>query len=163
MKKLMLLAAMVAFGFNANAQEFKAGINAGIPIGDAGDLSTFAIAVDLGYLFEISDDFKAGPVTGYGHAFGDEMEVAGVTFEYDDLQYIPIAAGGRFAVSEQFTIGADLGYALGLGDGAEGGFYYNPRVQYGVSDTLDIVAAFRNVSDDGFTASFLTVGVEFGF
>ena len=30
MKKLFLVAVIAAFGFNANAQEFKAGINAGL-------------------------------------------------------------------------------------------------------------------------------------
>ncbi|MCK8479906.1 hypothetical protein [Psychroserpens algicola] len=163
MKKFFLAAIAVLAFANVNAQEFKAGINAGIPVGDAGDLTTFAIAVDLAYLFEVSEDFHAGPVTGYGHAFGDEIDLGGFgTIEVDDFQYIPIGATGRYSVSDDFTIGADLGYALGLGDGSEGGFYYNPRVQYGVSDALDIVLAYRNVSDDGFTASFLTLGVEFG-
>jgi len=163
MKKLFLAVFAVCAFVSVNAQEFRAGISGGIPVGDAGDLTTFAIAVDLAYLFEVSDSFQAGPATGYGHAFGDSIDIPGFgSIDVDDFQYIPIGATGRFAVSEDFTLGADLGYALGLGDGAEGGFYYAPRVQYGVSDTIDIVVAFRNVADSGFTASFLTAGVEFG-
>ena len=46
MKKLLLLIMIVGAGFTANAQ-FTAGISGGLPIGDAGDLATFSIAVDL--------------------------------------------------------------------------------------------------------------------
>ena len=154
MKKLILCAAIAVFGLTSmNAQRFVAGVNAGIPVGDADDLTTFAIAVELGYLFEISEEFEAGPITGYGHLFGDEV---------DDFQYIPIGGTGRFSVSEDFTLGADLGYALGIGDEVDGGFYYAPRIQYGITESLDIVLAYRNISDDGFTVSAITAGVEFG-
>jgi hypothetical protein len=47
-------------------------------------------------------------------------------------------------------------------DGNDGGFYYAPRVQYGVSDALDIVLSYRGVSDDG-SFDVINLGVEFGF
>ena len=169
MKKMCLVVVMAVFAFmTTNAQgDFKAGINAGLPIGDAGDLSTFAIAVDLGYFFEVSEGFTAGPVTGYTHLFAEDGEtitlpgIGTITTEIDDAQFIPLAAGGRYALSEEFTVGADLGYAIAVGDG-DGGFYYAPRVQYGVSETIDIVASYRGVSADGANISFIGLGVEFG-
>ncbi|WP_412560686.1 outer membrane beta-barrel protein [Winogradskyella sp. MIT101101] len=157
MKKLFL-AAFAVFAFaSVNAQEFKAGVNAGLPIGDAGDFSTFAIAVELGYLFDVSEDFQAGPTVGFNHSFGDSDIID------EDFSWLPIAAAGRFAVSEEFTLGADLGYAIGVApDGIDSGFYYAPRVQYGVSDALDIVLAYRGISLDGISWSQITLGVEFG-
>ena len=76
MKKIALFTLAVFFGLTcAQAQgDFKAGIHAGLPIGDAGDLSTFALAVELGYLFDVSDEFQAGPTLGYSHSFGDEID-----------------------------------------------------------------------------------------
>lgn len=162
MKKLFL-AAFAVFAFaSVNAQEFRAGISGGLPIGDAGDLAIFSIAVDLGYLFEISDDFDAGVTTGYSHSFGDEITILGTTFEVEDVQFIPLAASGRFSVSEEFTLGADLGYAIGIDDGNDGGFYYSPRAQYSVSDAIDIVAAYRGVSVDGGSWDIISLGIEFG-
>ncbi len=159
MKKLILAVfAVLAFASVSAQGQFKAGISGGIPIGDAGDLATFAIAVDLGYLFEISDEFDAGVTTGYSHSFGDEVN----GFDIDDVQFIPVAASGRFEVAPDFTLGADLGYAIGIGDNNDGGFYYSPRVQYSVSEAIDIVAAFRGVSLDGGSWDIITLGVEFG-
>ncbi|WP_299364224.1 outer membrane beta-barrel protein [Winogradskyella sp.] len=163
MKKLILAAfAVFAFATVSAQGQFKAGISGGLPIGDAGDLATFAIAVDLGYLFEISDEFDAGVTTGYSHSFGDEVTILGETFNEDDVQFIPVAASGRFEVAPDFTLGADLGYAIGIGDDADGGFYYSPRAQYSVSEAIDIVAAYRGVSVDGGSWDIISAGIEFG-
>lgn len=164
MKKVLFFAAFLLMGVGSmNAQgEFRAGLSGGIPIGDAGDFATFAIAVDLGYLFEISDTFDAGVATGYSHSFGDEITIAGVTVELDDVQFIPVAASGRFEVAPSFTLGADVGYAIGINDGNDGGFYYSPRAQYSVSEAIDIVAAYRGVSVDGGSWDIISAGVEFG-
>lgn len=165
MKKVLFLAAFIIMGATSmNAQnEFRAGISGGLPIGDSGDLATFAIAIDLGYLFEISDTFDAGVATGYSHSFGDELDLGVLgTVDVDDVQFIPIAGSARFEVAPNFTLGADLGYAVGINDGNDGGFYYSPRAQYGVSEAIDIVVAFRGVSVDGGSWDIVSAGVEFG-
>lgn len=160
MKKLFLLLIIAVFTIsNVNAQgQLKGGVNLGLPVGDAGDFTTFSIAVDLGYLFEVSDSFDAGVVTGFSHSFGDEIG----GFEIDDIQFLPLAAAGRFSVSDKFAVGADLGYAVGINEGNDGGFYYAPRAQYSLSEGLDLVLAYRGVSRDGSSFDVLTLGVEFG-
>ena len=160
MKNLFLLSIIAVFAMGSvNAQgQFKGGVNLGLPIGDAGDLATFAIAVDLGYLFEISDTFDAGVVAGFSHSFGDEIG----GFEIDDIQFLPLAAAGRLSVSDEFTLGADLGYAVGINEGNDGGFYYSPRAQYSISEAIDLVLAYRGVSKDGGSFDILSLGVEFG-
>ncbi|MEM7087081.1 MAG: outer membrane beta-barrel protein [Bacteroidota bacterium] len=165
MKKLFLIVAVALMSFTAaNAQgQFRAGLSGGLPIGDAGDFATFAIAVDLGYLFEISDSFDAGATTGYSHSFGDTIDLPIVgSVEIEDVQFIPIAASGRVEVAPNFVLGGDVGYALGVNDGNDGGFYYSPRAQYGVSDAIDIVVAYRGVSLDGGSWDIISAGIEFG-
>ncbi len=167
MKKLFL-AAFAVFAFaSVNAQDFNAGISAALPMGDAGDFTSFGVNLDVNYLWEVSEDFSAGVASGYQHYFGSEEDVTlfgqTVTVEYDDFGFLPIAAAGRYAVSEEFTLGADLGYAIGLSpDGNDGGFYYAPKVQYGISDNLDIVLAYKGVSLDGGSFDAISLGVMFG-
>ena len=158
MKKLFLCAAVAVFAFaNVNAQEFKAGVSAALPIGDAGDIATFGVALDVAYLFEVSEEFQVGPSVGYSHSFGDSDIID------EDFSWLPISAAARYAVSEEFTLGADLGYAVGISpSGIESGFYYAPRAQYSVSDALDIVLSYRGISLDGITWSTVNLGVEFG-
>lgn len=164
MKRLFLIVAVALMSIAATQAQgqFRAGISGGLPIGDAGDLATFAIAVDLGYLFEISDAVAIGATTGYSHSFGDTIDFGFGQVEIEDIQFIPIAASGRFKVASNFTLGGDVGYALGVNDGNDGGFYYSPRAQYGVSDAIDIVVAFRGVAVDGGSWDIVSAGVEFG-
>ncbi len=161
MKKLFLIGAILFASFNMNAQ-FTAGVSGGLPIGDAGDLATFAIAVDLGYLFEISDEFSAGPTAGYSHSFGDEETFGPITISVEDVQFIPIGGAARYEVATNFTLGGDVGYAIGINDGNDGGFYYSPRAQYSVSELIDIVFAYRGVAADGGSWDILSLGLEFG-
>src|SRR5690606_15862302 len=163
MKKLFLFAAVAVFGLTMNAQEFKLGANVGLPVGDAGDAYTFGIAIDANYLWEVADSFKAGAAVGYLHALGDSIDTPLGSFDIDDAGFLPIAAASSCGMSADFYVGLDLGYALGISpSGNDGGFYYAPRVQYSVSESLDIVAAYRGISRDGGSFNVITLGVEFG-
>lgn len=162
MKKLFLLSIIAVFGLTSvNAQGgANVGINAGLITGDFSDGYSFNLALDLNYLWEVSDQIEAGVATGYSHSFGKDVD----GFKADDAQFLPLAAAGRINISEEFAVGVDLGYAIGINDGNDGGFYYAPRVQYSVSESTDIVAAYRGASIDfgpinlGFNT--ITLGVE---
>ncbi|CAL2084464.1 OMP_b-brl domain-containing protein [Tenacibaculum sp. 190524A05c] len=161
MKKFLLTIAMVAFGFAANAQdgEFNAGVNLGLPTGDVSDAYSFAVSAEVNYLFSVSDDFKVGPSLGFANFFG--KDVGGVTV--DSASFLPLAAAGRFAVSEEFTLGADLGYGIGISpDGNDGGFYYRPMVGYNIAENIMLQATYSGVSVNGGTFSNIGLGVMFG-
>ncbi len=165
MKKFLLTIAMVAFGFAANAQdgEFNAGVNLGLPIGDVSDAYSFTLGAEVNYLFSVSDDFKVGPSVGYVQFFGKDFDVLGVSIPGVDASFMPLAAAGRFAVSDEFTLGADLGYAIGLSpDGNDGGFYYRPMVGYNISDNVMLQATYSGVSVEGGSFSNIGLGVMFG-
>ncbi|NNK81729.1 MAG: hypothetical protein HKO92_01270 [Flavobacteriaceae bacterium] len=144
------------FGFTATAQEFRAGFNVGLPTGDAGDAYTFALGADLSYMWNVSDTFDAGLAAGYSHFMLDG------DFEGDDASFLPIAVAGRFAASEDFSIGADLGYGIGISpDGNDGGFYYRPVLGYNLSESMQLTGSYRGVSVDGGTFSSVTLGLNF--
>jgi hypothetical protein len=164
MKKLMI-AAFAVFAFaQVNAQEFKGGINLGLPIGDAGDAYTFNITADLNYLWDVADNFKAGIATGLSYNFGDSIDLGEFgSVDVDDALFLPIAGAARYSFADSFAVGIDLGYAIGLApSGNDGGFYFAPRLEYGITDSLDIVAAYRSVSDNG-SFDVITLGIQFGF
>ena len=164
MKKLFLLSIFAIFAITSlSAQgELKAGVNAGLITGDFSDGYSFNITLDVAYLWEASEQIDAGIVTGYSHSLGKDVN----GFTPDDVSFLPIAAAGRFNISEEFAVGVDLGYAVGINEGNDGGFYYAPRIQYNVSESLDLVLAYRGVSIDAgpITLGFntITLGVEFG-
>lgn len=159
MKKFILIIAIVLVGFTAKAQEFNLGLSAALPTGDAGDLYTFSLVLDAEYLYEVSEQFKVGGTTGYIYSFGDEIGGSVVSADVDDSGFIPLAASGRFMASEDLTFGADVGYAIGVQPSdVESGFYYALKALYGVSENLDIVAAYRALSVDNGLGSNVNLG-----
>jgi hypothetical protein len=165
MKKIIFAAAAVfAFGMT-NAQEtgFKAGVNLGLPTGDAGEVYSFTYGLDAAYMFEVSDEFKAGVTTGYQYYSGKSIDLGGFGSIKVNGAFIPLAATGQYSLSDTFFIGADLGYALYSGDGdGKGGLYYQPKVGY-QADQYEIYAGYKGVSVEGGSISSVGVGFNYKF
>lgn len=168
MKKVILSAiALFAFGF-ANAQDsdggFQVGIHLGLPMGDIKDLSSFNAGLDLGYMWPAGEGFEIGVATGYDNFFAKDYEAFGVTIKGEDAAFIPLAGALKYSVTENFFVGADLGYAFYAGseDGAEGGFYYQPKVGYQMSE-VDVFVGYKGISSSGVTFSAVTLGAAYKF
>ncbi|HEX8562626.1 MAG TPA: hypothetical protein VF676_06575 [Flavobacterium sp.] len=171
MKKLILSAvALCAFGF-ANAQDdggFQAGVHVGLPMGDYKDVVSFNVGLDLAYMFSVGEGFELGIATGYDHWMGKEetIDLGGgfeATVDYGDAAFVPLAAAGKYSVTENFFVGADLGYAIYVGEGeGDGGFFYQPKVGYQM-ETIDVFVGYKGISSDGVTLSALTLGAAYKF
>jgi len=165
MKKTLLIAVLAVFGLGvSNAQEagIKIGVTAALPVGELDEWYTFGVGLDVSYLWEVGDGFLLGATTGYNHYFKEELDFGfGTVTEAVDFQFIPLAASARYYISDGFFAGTDLGYALGIGDGAGSGFYYRPKVGYSLN-SLGFHLSYGGVSIDGGSFSFLGVGIELG-
>ncbi len=123
MKKLILILVLATMGIASSQAQgnFRFGINAGLPVGDAADYTTFQLGTDLAYMVNLAGVASVGPMIGYSHFFGDSgAEVGGVTWDADDVQFVPIAASSRFTFLS-LALGLDLGYALALNKDSDGG------------------------------------------
>ncbi|MEM8845571.1 MAG: hypothetical protein AAGD17_00585 [Bacteroidota bacterium] len=139
---------------------FKAGLTAGIPVGDASDISSFALGLDINYHYGVSKLLDVGLAAGFINSFG-ETEGEG---EFDDFQFIPAAASVRLYPTYEFKFGADVGYALGINDGNDGGFYYRPVVGYNITGNTEINVSYSTVAlDNNFNFSIAMAGILFLF
>ena len=164
MKKVLIIAVMMLGVVGLQAQEgFRAGINVALPVGDASDVSSFSLGLDVNYLWEVAESFDAGLAAGFTNAFGKEIDTGVGSVSIDDVQFLPIAAAGRFHATDQIRLGADLGYAIGISDGNDGGFYYRPMVGYGLSEKMELNLSYTGISLDGATWSTIALGLLFSF
>lgn len=164
MKKLMLLGAFALFGaMNVNAQTgFKLGAHAGLPLGDAGDAYSFTAGVDLSYMWAVGEGFNLGVATGYSAWFGKSYDIPGYgSFKPDTLGLIPVAASAQYNFTPEFSLGVDLGYGIFTNEGADGGFYYQPKAAYHFGPS-EVNLAYQGVSNDG-SISAITLGYAYSF
>ncbi len=162
MKKIILSIALVLITATSAFSQgnFKVGVNAGLPVGDLEEFTTFHLGADLAYMFGVAETIQLGPMVGYSHFFGDSGEEGPLSWEVEDIQFVPVALSGRVNLTS-FFLGADLGYALGINDGNDGGFYYRPQVGFNLGK-LGLVASYSGVSLDGGSANSVNLGIEFG-
>lgn len=134
MKKFILMVAVLVAGttFAQNHQMdvtsknswLKVGLNAGLPVGDLDNISSFALGLDLKGQYLVTPNFGIGLATGYSHLFGKD----GV----DDFGIIPAAAFARYYFKPKgLFLGADFGYGFltNIHDN-NGGLYVNPQIGY---------------------------------
>lgn len=146
MKKLMLsLVAILAFSSLQAQGVFKIGAVAGIPTADAADISNFMLGADVYYMFESEDAIvNFGPTAGIRNYFGDEIS-PGISI--DDGTFLPIGGAARLTLFGVLTGGVDAGYAIGISDFLDGGFYFRPLVGIDILDILELNASYETVLD----------------
>ncbi|HQW69471.1 MAG TPA: hypothetical protein PLH25_07375 [Flavobacterium sp.] len=144
MKKIILVVALfigtATFAqdveINSKNSWLKLGLNAGLPVGDAADASSFAVGLDLRGQYLVTEHFGIGVTSGYNHFFGKDG--------LDDFGLVPLAAFGRYYFqTEGVFLGADLGYGFLTNIDNSGGLYVNPQVGYHNAD-WNIYAYYQN-------------------
>ena len=156
MKKLIMIAAMAVFGLSSAQEGFKLGAHIGVPVADAGDVSSFNLGLDAAYMWNVGSGFDLGIASGYSHFIGKSNN----GYKGDDFGFIPIAASGKYRFSgSPVSLGLDLGYGISTKDGIDGGLYYQPKVAYNFSQG-ELYLGYQGVSND-FSVGSVNLGYNF--
>lgn len=182
MKKLFFVAiATVGFAFAGTAQEgqFKAGVDLGLPIGDAGDLYSFNFGVNAAYMWNIAEGFDVGIGAGFSSYTGKEVDGFGgfdfddEDFDFDDLDggkfkvetasFIPVYGTAQYSFSEKIFAGADLGYGIAIApSGMESGLLYQPKVGY-QAEKFEVYLGYKGIAVSGTSLNSVNLGFNYKF
>lgn len=170
-QRIFFIAFLLTGTLLINAQDYtdrdkvKIGLNAALPVGDAADISSISLGIDLAYHYGISKVFDFGVATGFTNAFINSVEIAGIETEFDNVQFLPLAGAIRIypTARSRVNFGADLGYAVGINEGNDGGFYYRPTLAVNIGRGTEITGSYTGISSDGGSWETVTLGVLFGF
>ena len=174
MEKLFLTGALALFGLmSAQKTEsgFRLGVNAGIPVGDFGKLTTFTAGVDLAYLYPLAENFRLGVATGYSHYFGKKTKtdliLVTLKNEVPDVGIIPVAATAEFTLGDSNVfLGADLGYAFFTKKdfkNENGSFYYQPKLGYSFDKRHDLYFSYKGFTRNNANAGSINLGYAYNF
>ncbi|GGE08361.1 hypothetical protein [Psychroflexus salis] len=159
MKKVLLVLAIALVSVQfSNAQEnmFSAEVQAGVPTGDFSDFYDFGIGVNATYYFvELAEGFYLGGRGGYSTFTTSEDAL-------DSFDFITLAASGRFNFSENIFARADLGYAVGLSDNADGALFYEPRVGYDTG-AFEVSVYYQSITEDAIDLNSFGVALGYKF
>lgn len=157
MKKSLIIVCLILIGYTgADAQSgLRLGVNGGLPTGDVEEITNFQAGADIAYRVSVLPLLDVGPLIGYSRFFLEETDMG-----LDDIEFLPIAASGRvnFAL---LLVGLDLGYAVGLNEGNDGGFYYRPQIGVKLGP-IGLIGSYSGISRDGGSVNSVNLGIEFG-
>lgn len=166
MKKCLLILAVAAGSiFSTQAQinkegfTFGAGVNVALPTGNFHNGYNFGVGGVLQGEYMFSENLSAVATTGFTNFFGKSQTfpngLGGTsTYKNPSSGLIPILVGARFYPSEQFFLGAQIGYGIftGGGGGAPKGFEYRPQVGFN-AESFQLILHYDGVSVTGGTLS----------
>ena len=162
MKRFFLISLMV-FSSGVFAQEgFKIGLSGGIPVNqEANDVVSLVAGAEAGYHLALGEVVDAGLMAGFINGFPEKFDSAGA--DLPNVQFLPLAAALRIWLSNSFSIGGDVGYALGLNDGNDGGFYYKPLIGYLMGAQTEVQFSYTGIEAEGLPWATINLGILYTF
>lgn len=157
MKNIVLAFIAIFFCSGLFAQEgIKIGLQGSFPFDDFSDAVVLSVAVDVGYMHALGEAVDAGIMTGFINGFPDTFD--GAT-DLPNVQFLPLAASVRIWPSNSLSFGGDVGQAIGINEGNDGGLYYRPTIGYLFGTNTEINFSYTGIKLDGATWSTVNVGV----
>ncbi|MDZ7845660.1 MAG: outer membrane beta-barrel protein [Owenweeksia sp.] len=124
MKRALLIISMISVSLSAQAQ-FKLGVNVGLPVNDLSKYYSTQLGADAYYMFGDPDNvLQFGVTAGYMNFLEDDAQISNNKFDVYASQYIPAAVVGRITILDLVILGPDIGYAFGIDQSDNSGFYY---------------------------------------
>jgi hypothetical protein len=138
-------------------------ISAGLPLSDASDVSDVNLSAGLLFQTVVNQNLNLTFGATYSHFIGKKVTEELITIEYDDISSILLGAGARGFFTQDFSVGIELGYGIGITpENYDGGFYYSPNLRYYVSSSTNIFLNYTSIASDGSVLASINLGLEFG-
>lgn len=134
---------------------FKAGLTAGIPVGDISDFSSFNVGLDVRAQHLFTPSWGVGVASGYDHFFAKD--------NFEEFGVIPLAGFIRYYFTPSgLFFGSDLGYGfLTNVNNNSGGLYVNPQIGYH-NENWNIYGFYKNTfSENDVNIQSVGLGVTY--
>ncbi|MBC2839004.1 hypothetical protein [Robiginitalea sp. SC105] len=163
MQRQLLFFAGLLFACGVHAQQgFKIGAHGSLPVtSEVNDVVSLSVGLDAGYLAALGEVVDLGAMTGFINGFPEKFDNGGV--DLPNVQFLPLAASVRIWLSNSFSFGGDLGYALGLNDGNDGGLYYKPVIGYLMGAQTEINLSYTGIETEGTPWATVNLGFLYTF
>ena len=164
MKKLTFAIICMFTGSLLSAQEgFKVGVHGAVPVGDNQDVVSLVAGLDLGYMHALGEMLDLGVAVGFINGFPEKYDQEPGAPDLPHVQFLPLAASLRFWPSNSVSIGGDVGTALGINEGNEGGFYYKPTIGYLMAAQTEVSLSYAAIQVEEAQWATINLGILYTF
>ena len=146
-----------------NPWRFGVGLEAGVPTGNASNISNFELGGTARLQYDASDHFALTLTSGYYNMFGKNVVVGGTTFKAKDLGIVPVKVGVKAFFAPTWYVGAEAGAGFETISAGNTKLILSPGIGY-AKKTWDVGLRYENFSgqDDSYGLVGLRVAYAFG-
>jgi hypothetical protein len=172
MRRILLLTVLIVSAVTASFAQtskpsqtgkFSIGVNPGLPVGDASDISSFAIGGDLKYSIPAAPNFDVSLSAGYSVFIGKTIDIGGTSVDIGNLKAIPVKLAGRYGFNGPIGFFGEVGLgAAFIQDGGGTAFLYAPGVGYAANGGFEVGVRYEGWSKNG-TISQIGLRVAYSF
>ena len=139
MKKFLVgsLLGLFAFGFSNAQNNFEIGVFFGTTVNEVYGSRSGNIGGGVAYYFQPVENLRVGPLVLYDQFISNDTY--GI-----DAGFLDIAASAKYNFIPALFGGLDLGYAVALEDGYNGGFMVRPRFGWSTKLT-DLYISYKGI------------------
>lgn len=120
------------------------------------------LGIDATYLWNINDQFSAGVSSGYTMYTSKTYTGQFGTMQRSTKQdFVPVAGTAQYSFSENWFLGADLGFAINVYGDLDRGILYQPKFGY-QTKKIELFASYKGIADE-YTVSSLNIGFNYKF
>jgi hypothetical protein len=165
---LAVTAAAIFFGTNVNAQttapnpwRLGVGVEAGIPTGNASNISSFELGGTARLQYDASDHFAWTLTSGYYNMFG--KDIPGTSTKYESLGIVPVKLGIKAFFAPEFYFGAEAGAGFETVNEGSTKLILSPALGF-ANKTWDVGVRYENFSgqDNSYGLAALRIAYAFG-
>ena len=173
MKKVLLALAIIAgTAFTTFAQtksgdsgKFSIGVDAGLPLGNTKDISSFAIGGSIKYELPIAAGTLFTVSAGYENflyksEYKDFLKLGGI--DRSGEGFVPVKVGIKYYIENGFFAEGQLGAVFGTRSGSGTAFAYSPGVGYTFDGGFEAGVRYEGWSHDG-TVSQVALRLAYRF
>ena len=139
---------------------FGIGLEAGLPTGNANNISNFELGGTLRLQYDASDHFAWTLTSGYYNMFG--KDIPGTTVKYQDLGIVPVKLGIKAFFAPTWYFGAEAGAGFETISGGQTKLILSPALGY-ANKTWDIGVRYENFSGQGNSYGLVGLRIAYAF
>ncbi|MGB0869388.1 MAG: outer membrane beta-barrel protein [Flavobacteriales bacterium] len=168
MKRLFTLISLLSVTYTfAQSGKASIGFHTNLPIGETQDVTQFGISINPSYVFPVSKHLDLGISSEFsffkGKTFRYNVGGQALKHRYNNSSYIPISTAMRYHLSDVFSVGTDIGYAITLQKENKNGLYFKPRISYKLDKHLALNLGYVALRVNGGTWKTVQIGAEYKF
>lgn len=171
MKKLLFVFLLVAgaslssFAQKSDRGKFSVGLEGGLPVGDASNISTFTIGGSLKYEQPIAQKLAATVSAGFiyfPYKTDVQLDITYLNPDNRGESFVPLKAGLKYWICSSFYGEGQIGAAIATNGGGTY-FAYAPGVGVKVSNNADIGVRYEGWTHNGSTLGQVGLRIAYSF